>query len=69
MGTGPTVTVGYMVNGVWTPASATNPLPVAGIAPTTAGLNTLGFVKGIFIPNGGTLPTPLPIYTLVIEQE
>lgn len=34
-----------------------------------AGLNTLGFIQGIFIENEGTLPPALPIYALVIEQE
>lgn len=34
-----------------------------------AGLNTLGFVKGVFIVNEGTLPPDLPIYAVVIEQE
>lgn len=37
--------------------------------PTPAGLNTFGFVQGIFIENEGTLPPDLPIYSIVIEQE
>lgn len=32
-----------------------------------AGLNTLGWGRAIFIPNGGTVPGGTPPYTLVIE--
>jgi len=34
-----------------------------------AGLDTPGFIQGIYIENEGTLPPALPIYSLVIEQE
>lgn len=32
-----------------------------------AGLNTIGLMRGTWIPNGGTLPTPLQPWTLVVE--
>jgi hypothetical protein len=32
-----------------------------------AGLNTIGWVKAVFIPNEGTIPTPIDPYTIVIE--
>ena len=34
-----------------------------------AGLNTAGWGRMVFIPNGGTLPVGLPEYTLVVEME
>lgn len=33
-----------------------------------AGLNTVGWVKAVFIPLEGTLPTPIDPYTIVIEM-
>lgn len=34
-----------------------------------AGLSTAGWAEAIVIPNGGTVPTGLDPYTLVIEEE
>ncbi len=42
---------------------------LAATPPTAAGLDTLGYVKGVFIANEGTLPGSLPIYAIVLEQE
>lgn len=72
MGLGTTATMGFVnAAGQWEAISATNPIPVGGVSAevTPAGLDTLGFVQGIFIINGGTIPPDLPLYTLVIEQE
>lgn len=76
MGLGTTLTLGIVnAEGSWEAISADNPIPVSGVTggggepPAVAGLDTLGFVQGIFIENGGTLPPDLPEYVLVIEQE
>ena len=39
-----------------------------GLVNDNARLNTAGFVRGVFIPSGGTIPTGLPPYTIVIEM-
>lgn len=34
-----------------------------------AGLDTVGWLKGVFIENGGVVPEETPPYTLVIEAD
>ncbi len=67
MGAGPTTTLGFIdAQGNWTPVTESNPMPIGG---ATAGLNTVGFLQGVFIANGGTIPPEaVSPYIVVIEQ-
>jgi len=42
---------------------------LVNIPGSPAGLNTAGWCRAVFIPNGGTIPSGTPAYTLVIEAD
>jgi hypothetical protein len=44
----------------------TTPVSIPGVP---AAINTVGWLRAVFIPHGGTVPVGTPAYTLVIEAD